>query len=207
MLGAADFSPVGLFDPARTHPDVVVTAIGARSLEKAQKQAKQHGIPRAFGSYQEVIELEDLDAVYIPLPINKHAEWAIKAARAGKHVLVEKPIASNQDEAMQVQQCAQETGKVILEAFHWQFHPANHVLKAYTESQKYGNLLSVSTRLFVGQNFGTDDIRVQYSLSGGASMDLSYVYSAIQYFVGADGRFEVTRPPRSYIRTTNSLAT
>lgn len=76
---------------------MVITAIGARDLEKAQAQAKEYGIPRAYGSYQEVIELDDVDAACIPLPIAYHAEWAIKAARAGKHVLVEKPICSNEE--------------------------------------------------------------------------------------------------------------
>lgn len=113
VLGAADFSNVGLFDPARTHPDCIVTAIAARNLDKAKVQAKQYGVARAFGSYQELLELDDLDAVYIPLPIAFHAEWAIKAARAGKHILVEKPICSNEEEAKAFHKCAQETGKII----------------------------------------------------------------------------------------------
>lgn len=193
VLGAADFSNVGLYDPARTHPDCIVTAIAARSLKRAEAQAKQYGIPRAFGSYQQVVELDDLDAVYIPLAIASHAEWAIKAARAGKHVLVEKPIGSNEEEAKAVQQCSNETGKVILEGFHWQFHPAVHVTKALVDSGKYGRVLSIHADLWSADNFPKDDIRSVYALGGGAAMDLGYVFSAIQYFIGGNGHFEVTK--------------
>jgi predicted dehydrogenase len=191
VLGAADILGTGLVDPARTHPDVVVTAIGARSLEKAQAHAKQYGILRAFGSYQEVIEQDDIDAVYIPLPVASHAEWAIKAARAGKHVLLEKPICSNEDEAKRIRQCAQETGKVILEAFHWQFHPVNHILKALIDSGKYGSVLSIHADLWAADAFPKDDIRNIYTLGGGAAMDLGYIFSAIRYFLGPDGEYEV----------------
>lgn len=193
VLSAADFTNVGLFDPARTHPDCIVTAIAARSLEKAQAQAKQYGIPRAFGSYQELVELEELDAVYIPLPIAFHAEWAMKAARAGKHVLIEKPICSNEEEAKAIQKCAHETGKVILEGFHWQFHPVAHVTKALVDSGKYGRVQSIHADLWSADNFPEDDIRSVYALGGGAAMDLGYVFSAIEYFVGGNGHFEVTK--------------
>lgn len=193
VLGAADFTNVGLLDPARTHPDVVVTAIAARQLEKARAKAKQYGIPRAFGSYQEVIDLDDVDAIYVPLPVASHAEWAIKAARAGKHVLIEKPLCSNEDEARRIRQCAQETGKVILEAFHWQFHPVNHIAKAIVDSGKHGRVLSVHADLWAADNFPKDDIRCVYTLGGGAAMDLGYIFSALRYFVGGDGEFEVTK--------------
>lgn len=193
ILGAADFTPIGLFDPVRTHPDVIVTAIGARNLERAQQQAKQYGVPRAFGSYQEVIELDDIDAVYVILPIAKHAEWAMNAARAGKHVLCEKLLCCNEVEARAIKECSEETGKVILEAFHWSYHPANHVLKSIIDSGKYGQLLSIETSLYVLDHYGPDDIRAQYALGGGAVMDLSYVFSAVQYFVGREGEYEVTK--------------
>lgn len=193
VLGAAEFLPISLLDPARTHQDVVVTAIGARSLSKAQQQARRFSIPRAFGSYQEVIELDDLDAVYVILPIAKHAEWAIKAARAGKHVLVEKALCCNEAEAREIEKCAKETGRVIMEAFHYQFHPANHVLKSLVDSGKYGRLTSISTGLWVVGTYPPIDIRMNYHLGGGASMDLAYVFSAIQYFVGDDGEYVVTK--------------
>ena len=107
--------------------------------------------------------------------------------RAGKHVLIEKPIAANAEEVRQIRQCAEETGKVALEAYHWQFHPAAHVVKSLVDSGRYGNLLStyVSFPLPAGV-LAKDDIRFKYEkLAGGACMDLAYVFSATRYFVGA----------------------
>lgn len=72
--------------------------------------------------------------MYIPLPNGLHAEWAIKAMRAGKHVLVEKVLASNAEQARKIEQTAAQTNKVALEAFHWQFHPATHALKSIIQS-------------------------------------------------------------------------
>jgi predicted dehydrogenase len=167
VLGAADFSPVGLFDPASTHPDVLVVAIGARSLTKAQAQASKWNVPLAFGSYQEVLDQPDIDAVYIPLPIAHHAEWTIKAVRAGKHVLCEKVLCCNQDEARAVQKAARETGKVVLEAFHWQFHPVNHVLRTLINSGKFGRMKSIATEMRTVFAHTTDDIRLTYELGGG----------------------------------------
>jgi predicted dehydrogenase len=192
VLGAADFSPIGLFRPAKSHPDVVVVAIGARSLTKAQAQAKKFGVPRAFGSYGEVIQQDDIDAVYIPLPIRAHAEWAINAMRAGKHVLIEKAITVNAEEAIRIRNCAQETGKIAMEAFHWQFHPVNNVVKSIIDSKRYGDLLSTSASLWApSRGFGPDDIRLQYATGGGACLDLAYIFSSTMYFAGGKGKYEV----------------
>ena len=193
VLGAAEFSPIGLFGPAKSHPDVVVLAIGARSLQKAEAQAKKFRVPRAYGSYDEVLEQEDIDAVYIPLPIGSHAEWAIKAMKSGKNVLIEKAISVNAEEAIQIRDCARETGKVAMEAFHWQFHPCNHVVKAIIDSKRYGELLSTSASLCLPQMFGEDDIRFQYNTGGGACLDLAYIFSSTRYFAGSDGAYEVVK--------------
>ncbi|KAL2353474.1 NAD binding oxidoreductase [Cryomyces antarcticus] len=175
VLSAALINPTALFDPVRTHPDAVIVPVAARELAKAQAQATKYGIPRAY----------DIDAVYIPLPNSLHCEWAIKAMGMGKHVLIEKPIASNADEARQILACAKETGRVALEAFHWQFHPAAHVVKSLVDSGRYGSVLFISTSLYLP--VGTmprDDIRFKYDLAGGACMDLAYVFSATRYYIG-----------------------
>lgn len=176
-----------MFDPVRTHPDAIVVAVAARSLTKAQDHAKKYKIPNAYGSYDELLSQTNIDAVYIPLPNGLHCEWAIKAMRAGKHVLIEKPIAANADEVRQIRECAEETGKIALEAYHWQFHPAAHVVKSLVDSGRYGNLLSTYVSMPLPAGFLTkDDIRLKYDkLAGGACMDLAYVFSATRYFVGA----------------------
>jgi predicted dehydrogenase len=194
VLSAAAINPTALFAPIRTCPDAIVVAVSARNLAKAQAQAKKFGIPNAYGSYDELLAQSNIDAVYIPLPNGLHCEWAIKSMRAGKHVLIEKPIASNADEVRQILQVSQETGKVALEAYHWQFHPAAHVVKSLVESGRYGHLLSTEVSLpLPGGVLAKDDIRFKYEkLAGGACMDLGYVFSATRYFVGSSD-YEISK--------------
>ena len=106
ILSAANINPIALLQPVQTHPDAVVVSIAARDINKARAQAAKYSIPEAYGSYDELLETSDVDAIYIPLPNGLHAEWAIKSMKAGKHVLIEKPIASNADQVRQIQSCA-----------------------------------------------------------------------------------------------------
>ena len=111
--------------------------------------------------------------------------------RAGKHVLIEKPICANAEEARAIKQCAEETGKVAMEAMHWQFHPAAHVVKALVDSGRFGKLKRCeATFVLPAGMFGEDDIRLNFETGGVSCMDLGYVFSAVRYFVG-EGQYEV----------------
>jgi len=187
-----------LFDPVGTHPSVVVSAVAARSLSKAQAQIAKYALgdsTRAYGSYADLLADPNIDAVYIPLPNGLHCEWAIKAMEAGKHVLIEKAIASNANQAENIRKCSAATGKVALEAFHWLFYPAAHTIKAAVESGKYGNVQSITARLCLDSGtLAEDDIRFSYSLAGGASLDLAYVFSGATYFASPsmkDSKYKV----------------
>lgn len=92
-------------------------------LEKAQLYASKHSIPKAYGSYDDLINDPDIDIVFVPLPNSMHAEWTIKAARAGKHVLCEKPLAISLDEAKAIQIAAQENNVIIFEGLAYLHHP------------------------------------------------------------------------------------
>ena len=189
VLSAANINFTALFDPADSHRDVVVTAVGARSLAKAQAQIDKYNVTtaKALGSYDEVLADPDIDAVYIPLPNALHCAWAIKAMNAGKHVLVEKPIASNAAQAKQILETSKKTGKVALEAYHWRFHPAAHRIKELVESGQYGAVQVVDARFYVSAGFiPAEDIRFQYELGGGACIDLAYVFSAALYYACDD---------------------
>ena len=98
-------------------------AIAARNRERARAFADQYGVERVHDSYQDVIDDPEVDVVYNPLPNSLHAEWNIKAARAGKHILSEKPSALDAAQAEQVRDVVDAAGVVFMEAFHYPYHP------------------------------------------------------------------------------------
>jgi predicted dehydrogenase len=171
ILGAAKIAPRAIVDPARKLAGVAIEAVAARQLEKAKDFAQRHGIPRAYGSYEELIRDPGLDAVYIALPNSHHHAWVLQALQQGKHVLCEKPLACNATEARQMSAAAQTAGKLLWEAFHWQHHPLAEEVRSVLESGQLGELRQVEASLCV-PNFFFNDIRYQYELGGGALMDV-----------------------------------
>lgn len=129
-----------------------------------------------------------IDLIYTALPNGLHAQWVIKALEKGKHVLVEKPIASTASDVDKIRAAADKSGKVVLEAVHWRFHPVAHLVKETIESGKYGKVEGFSTNMVLpGGVLSSDDIRFRYDLAGGASMDLNYVLSAARYICNSKG--------------------
>ena len=110
-LGCARITPQALIRPAKNNCVVQVVAVAARNYAKAKVFAKKHGIPNVHKDYEALIQDPDIDAIYNPLPNSLHAEWSIRALRAGKHVLCEKPMASNATEAEEMNRVATEEGK------------------------------------------------------------------------------------------------
>ncbi|OAP63659.1 hypothetical protein AYL99_02886 [Fonsecaea erecta] len=195
VLSAAAINHTAIWDPASTHPGAVITGVAARDRARAEAQIARNrrfipeGAPcRAYGSYAALLDdAPDVDAVYIPLPNGLHHEWALAALKRGKHVLIEKPLASNAQQAREIRDAATAAGKVVLEAFHWRFHPSAHVVKQLLLSGEHGRVLSVDARAVIpGGVLKSDDIRFQYGLAGGCCMDLTYVFSAVAYFAARD---------------------
>ena len=183
-LGAARITPSALVRPARRVPEVTVTAIAARDPARARRFAARHGIPRVHDSYQALIADPDLDAIYNPLPNSLHAPWTLRAIAAGKHVLCEKPFSSNEAEAAQVADAARSAGRVVMEAFHYRYHPfASRMAEAVAE---IGKLRHVEASFgFPLPRFG--DIRFQFALAGGATMDAGcYPISCIRMLAQAE---------------------
>ncbi|EMC94626.1 hypothetical protein BAUCODRAFT_149758 [Baudoinia panamericana UAMH 10762] len=185
VLGAAAINTIAIYDAVSTHPDATIAGVAARSRAKAEAQIARYKLKDAkgYGSYDELLAVPNIDAVYIPLPNGLHCEWTCKAMRAGKHVLCEKPLASNAEQVREIMKVSQQTGKVVLEAFHWRLYPAAHVLKDIVESGRYGKVREVRAHLGLpAWVIGKDDIRFNYDLAGGASMDMLYVFSTSSYY-------------------------
>ncbi|RUS26101.1 NAD(P)-binding protein [Jimgerdemannia flammicorona] len=188
ILGAAKITPVALILPANQIPDVLVVAVAARDKARAEAFAKKHGIPNVFDDYQSLIESDVVEAIYIPLPNGLHFEWAKRALEAGKHVLLEKPSVSNATQAAElIALSAKHPNLILLEAFHYRFHPAATRFYDLTRSATYGPLTHVSARLFIPPIFPSTDIRFDWSLAGGTTMDTgAYTLNSVRWLLGAE---------------------
>jgi predicted dehydrogenase len=171
ILGAARIAPNAVIKPARNSTEAEVVAVAARDRSRADAFAAKHGIATVHGSYSELLADAKIDAIYNPLPNGLHAQWTIAALEAGKHVLCEKPFTANTTEAEAVAAVAQRTGLVVMEAFHYRYHPLAHRMREIVESGELGTVRRVETALcFPLPKFS--DIRYQYDLAGGATMDV-----------------------------------
>ncbi|TWP48265.1 Gfo/Idh/MocA family oxidoreductase [Lentzea tibetensis] len=170
ILGAARIAPGAVIKPARSTTAAEIVAVAARSRHRAQEFADEHGIPRVHDTYQELLEDPAVDAVYNPLPNGLHGKWTLAALAAGKHVLCEKPFTANAAEARQVADAAAASGLVVMEAFHYRYHPMALRLAEIMSSGVLGPLRHVQASVcFPLPVFS--DIRYNWSLAGGALMD------------------------------------
>ena len=165
-----------------------LTAISSRTLSKAQDAAEKFNIPKAYGSYEDLLSDPDIDAVYIPLPNGFHAEWSIKAMRAGKHVLCEKPLTVNAEEARNVQAVRDETGLFCLEAFASRFNPVFAKAVEIAQSGVLGDLRfmhTVSTYYMNPQD--PANVRLRADIGGGALYDMGcYAINAQRMLAGRE---------------------
>ena len=187
LLGAARIAPNALLKPARAHPEwASVTAVAARDPARATALARAYAIPRVHATYADLIRDPDIDAVYNPLPNSLHAPWTIAALQAGKHVLCEKPIAANADEAAQMAETAQRNGVVLMEAFHYRYHPLTLRLLELLHQGDLGSVRRIETTM-CSPNFRFNDIRYRHELAGGALMDLGcYTIHLLRTLAGTE---------------------
>jgi predicted dehydrogenase len=170
VLGAARIAPSALIKPSQDNADVVVVAVAAREGSRATAFAAKHGIERVLQTYEALIDDPDIDAIYNPLPNGLHGRWTRAALAAGKHVLCEKPFTANADEAREIADLAATSDRVVMEAFHYRYHPLALRAEEIIASGELGRLTRVEATLcFPLPMFS--DIRYDYSLAGGALMD------------------------------------
>ncbi|PON22686.1 hypothetical protein TGAM01_v208372 [Trichoderma gamsii] len=200
VLGAASIAPYSLFNPAKSHPEVIVQAISARDRSKAEAYAKSHGIPEVKDTYQEILDDPNIDAVFIPLPNSLHFEWAVRAIRAGKHVLLEKPSVSNSAEAdilFNLPELDQPNGPVLLEAFHSRFYPAWALFNSLVDPAEVEHVESRSMLPWWATS--KDAIYFNYNLAGGTILAMgTYNFAALQLLFGESPEECISCDVKSY---------
>src|SRR6185295_7908265 len=163
-----------------------VAGIASRDRARAQKAARELGIPKAYGSYEELLADPEIEAIYNPLPNHLHVPWSIKAAEAGKHVLCEKPIAMTVAEARTLLEKQKATGVKIGEAFMVRTHPQWLRTKELIASGRIGELRSISG-FFSYFNRDPNNIRNKSEYGGGALMDIGcYPIIAARFAFGGE---------------------
>lgn len=170
ILGAARIAH-GFVEGVRGSALVEVVAVGSRRLERAEELAGAYGIPRRHGSYDELLRDPEVDAIYNALPNGLHAEWSIAAARAGKHVLCEKPLAASEAEGRAMFDAAEASGVALLEAFPFHFQPQTLDAIELIAQGAIGEVRSVQAAF--GFTLGDPaNVRFDPALAGGALLDV-----------------------------------
>ncbi len=184
ILGCANIAKQFVRDVADS-PKVTIQAVASRDLSKAQQFAQTFGIARAHGSYEALLADSALDAVYIPLPNSMHAQWAIRALQAGKHVLCEKPLALNVGEVTRMFDVARQQGLMLLESYPYWFQPQTRDLLACLSHDKIGEVRSMQASFGFTLGNPEHNIRMKPDLGGGALLDAgSYPLSLIRLVMG-----------------------
>jgi predicted dehydrogenase len=186
VLGAARITPSALIHPARHVEGVEVVAVAARDPSRARAFATKWEIPEVVGSYEALVDHDGLDAVYNPLPNGLHARWTTAALEAGRHVLCEKPLTSNATQAREVAAAADASGRVLMEAFHYRYHPLMAEAVEVVRRGELGELRRVEAWMQVPL-LARHDIRFDLDLAGGATMDLGcYAIHQIRSLTGEE---------------------
>jgi predicted dehydrogenase len=185
ILGCANIARLFARDVA-TSPLVRIAAVASRDATKAATFAAEFGIARTHGSYDALLADDALDAVYIPLPNSLHAEWAVRAAQHGLHVLCEKPLAMNLSDARAMFDAARQHGVMLLEAYPWWFQPQTAALLGLLHSGAIGTVRLVQTTFgFTLRDPAGTNIRSIAALGGGALLDAgSYPLSLVRLVMG-----------------------
>ncbi|MBP5669557.1 MAG: Gfo/Idh/MocA family oxidoreductase [Lachnospiraceae bacterium] len=170
ILGTANVARWGMIPGMKKATNCELYAIAGRNAEKAKAFQEQYGFEKAYGSYDELLADENVQAVYIPLPNDIHLKWVKAALKAGKHVLCEKPMAMNAQEMREMFQTAKECGKLLMEAYAYLHSPYVEALCEDIKSGIIGEVNYIDTA-FVTQGY-KEDFRLHKELGGGAMYDL-----------------------------------
>jgi predicted dehydrogenase len=172
-------------EPLARLPEARIAAVASRGAERAASAAARLGIARSYGSYDELLADREVEAVYIPLPNHLHAEWAIAALEAGKHVLCEKPLAMDASQARAMAAKAKAKGLLLMEAFMYRFHPQWVRAREIVASGELGSIRAIQS-WFSYSNADPANIRNKTETGGGALYDIGcYAISSARFLAAA----------------------
>lgn len=190
VLGCAQIARVRTIPGLLQASNAELYAVASRGLEKAKELKGMYGADKAYGSYEELLTDKDVEAVYIPLPNSMHLQWVAKAAKAGKHILCEKPLALDEEQAKAMFEVCEENHVLLMEAFAFRHAPLVQKVKALIDEGAVGKVKYVESHL---TDLLTDmgNIRMNKELGGGAFYDMAcYNISTISYLL--DGKEPVS---------------
>jgi predicted dehydrogenase len=185
ILSVSGHYALRIHRPLSSLAEARIVAIASRGVERAAEAAARFGIPRSYGSYAELVSDPEVEAVYIPLPNNLHAEWTSAALEAGKHVLCEKPLGMDAPQARAMAALAKKKGLLLMEAFMYRFHPQWVRAREIVASGELGELRAIQSWFTYG-NADPANIRNKRETGGGALYDIGcYAVSSARFLAQA----------------------
>lgn len=187
ILGTAKIAHEWVIPALHASDNAEVVAVASRSRESAEAYAKENKIPHVFDSYQALLDCDEVDAVYNPMPNHMHVPWSIKAIKAGKHVLCEKPLGLDADDVVHLIDAAKARPElVVMEAFMYRFHPQWIKVKELIEGGVLGKIRQVQA-CFTYFNRDAKNVRNQPGIGGGGMLDIGcYCISAARFAFGKE---------------------
>lgn len=186
ILGCAGIARIRTIPGLLQADNARLYAVASRGDGKAEEFKELFSAEKAYGSYEQLLEDDEVDAVYIPLPNSMHYEWTAKAAKAGKHILCEKPLAMNEEEARKMYEVCRENGVLLMEAFAYRHSPLVQKVKALIDEGAIGKVKYIESHL-TDVLFDMSNIRMNQNLGGGAFYDMAcYNVNVISYLMGKE---------------------
>jgi predicted dehydrogenase len=190
ILSAANIARRRFIPGVRAGSEGQIVAVGARDGDRAREFAADLEIPRAYGSYDELLADPEIDGVYIGLPNSLHMEWTVNAAAAGKHVLCEKPLSRRLSDVEQMVAACTDGGVMFMEAFMWRHHPRHARVRELLAEGMIGEPAMARasfTYSLTAERRAANDVRIQPALDGGSFMDVGcYALNAVRYLFDAE---------------------
>lgn len=186
VMGTADIARGCTIPGMQQAENCTLYAIAGRTIEKARNFQNEFGFEKAYGSYEELLSDPEVEAIYVPLPNDLHYEWTIKALKAGKHVLCEKPLAITAGQIEEMIRTAKENGVFLMEAFAYLHSPLVAAIKEELDKKVIGDILYMESA-FITSGHDVSDIRMRKETFGGCTYDLGcYSISQILWMLGQE---------------------